>query len=146
MRVLPLFFYQRPSSSKNTYFLLPVCLSVRLSVLLSHLFDNVPVIILSWNFQNLLPKTDMIFMQKIKVRDQRPRSQEVMTPSSHFRTVTSVWIHIWQWNDEQSLMLLRRGALLFLQCHLSNFKVMWLKAKKIVDFDPNWAFLNCISR
>ena len=25
----------------------------------------------------------------------------------------AVWIHIWQWNDAQSLMLLRRGALLF---------------------------------
>ena len=30
-----------------------------------------------------------------------------------FRTVTPVWIHIWCWNDAQSLMLLRRGALLF---------------------------------
>ena len=38
---------------------------------------------------------------------------EVMTPLSHFRTTTPVWIHIWQWNDAQSLMLLRRGALLF---------------------------------
>ena len=38
---------------------------------------------------------------------------EVMTLFSHFRTVTPVWIHIWQWNDAQSLMLLRRVALLF---------------------------------
>ena len=38
---------------------------------------------------------------------------EVMTPFSSFRTVTWVWIHIWQWNDAQSLMLLRRGTLLF---------------------------------
>ena len=38
---------------------------------------------------------------------------EVLTPFSHFRTVTPVWIHIWWWNDAQSLMLLRRGALLF---------------------------------
>ena len=38
---------------------------------------------------------------------------EVMTPFSRFRTVTPVWIHIWWWNVAQSLMLLRRGALLF---------------------------------
>ena len=37
---------------------------------------------------------------------------EVITQLSRFRTITPVWIHIW-WNDAQSLMLLRRGALLF---------------------------------
>ena len=39
---------------------------------------------------------------------------EVNTQLSHFRTVTPAWIEIWWWNDAQSLMLLRRGALLFL--------------------------------
>ena len=38
---------------------------------------------------------------------------EVITQLSRFRTVTPVWIHIWWRNDAQSLMLLRRGALLF---------------------------------
>ena len=38
---------------------------------------------------------------------------EVNTQLSGFWTVTPVWIHIWWWNDAQSLMLLRRGALLF---------------------------------
>ena len=38
---------------------------------------------------------------------------EVMTPFSRFRTISPVWIHIWQWNDAQCLMILRRGALLF---------------------------------
>ena len=65
---------------------------------------------------------------------------EVITPLSHFRTITPVWIHIWRWNDAQSLMLLRRGALL---SNLSNFKVTRLK--KIIDFDPNWAFPDCNS-
>ena len=37
---------------------------------------------------------------------------EVMTSFSRFQTVTPVWIYIWQWNDTQSLMLHRRGALL----------------------------------
>ena len=96
----------RPSSCKNTYFRLSVCLSVRLS----HLFDNVPVIVSSWNFQELFPLTDTMSMQdqwsKVKVT-------EVMSPFSRFRTVTPVWIHIWGWNDAQSLMLLRSGTLLF---------------------------------
>ena len=35
------------------------------------------------------------------------------TQLSGFRTVTPVWIHIWRWNDAYSLMLLRKGALLF---------------------------------
>ena len=38
---------------------------------------------------------------------------EVTTPLNRFRTVTPVLIHIWWWNDAYSLMLLRRGALLF---------------------------------
>ena len=40
---------------------------------------------------------------------------EVNTQLSRFRTLTPVWIHIWQWNDAYSLMMLRRGALLFLK-------------------------------
>ena len=38
---------------------------------------------------------------------------EVTTQLDRFRTVTPVWIHIWWWNDAYSMMLLRRGALLF---------------------------------
>ena len=38
---------------------------------------------------------------------------EVTTQLDRFRTVTPVWIHIWWWNFTYSLMLLRRGALLF---------------------------------
>ena len=38
---------------------------------------------------------------------------EVMTPFNRFRTVTPVSIHILRWNDAYSLMLLRKGALLF---------------------------------
>ena len=52
-----------------------VCLSVRLSVRLSHLFHHVSIIVSSWNFQELLPMTKVTSMQKIKVRGQRSRSQ-----------------------------------------------------------------------
>ena len=46
--------------------------------------------------------------QRLKVK-----VTEVTTQLNRFRTVTPVWIHIWWWNDAYSLMLLRRGALLF---------------------------------
>ena len=49
--------------------------SVCLSVCLSHLFDYVPIIVSSWNFQELLPMTKVTSMQKVKVRGQRSRSQ-----------------------------------------------------------------------
>ena len=52
-----------------------VCPSVRPSVCLSHLFDYVPIIVSSWNFQELLPVTKVTSMQKVKVRGQRSRSQ-----------------------------------------------------------------------
>ena len=46
-----------------------------LSVRLSHLFHYVPFIVSSWNFQELLPMTEVRSMQKVKVRGQRSRSQ-----------------------------------------------------------------------
>ena len=55
----------------------------------------------------------------------RSKVTEVMTPFSRFRTVTPVWIHIRRWNEAQSLMLLRRGALLFFKviCQISRSHV-----------------------
>ena len=49
---------------------------VRLSVRLSHLFNNVPLIVSSWNFQELLPLTDTISMQKVKVKGQGHRGHD----------------------------------------------------------------------
>ena len=74
---------------------------------LSHLFDNVPLIASSWNFQELSPLTDVKSMQEVQIRCQSSRSQTSWPHLSRFRTVTPVWIHIWQ-----SLML-KGGALLF---------------------------------
>ena len=90
-----------------------VCPSVRLSVCLSHLFNYVPTIASSWNFHELLPMTEVMCRQKVKIRGHRSRSQRstLNTQLSCFRTVT-VWIHIRWWNDTQSLILLRKGALL----------------------------------
>ena len=121
---------------------------------------------------------------------------EVTTQLNRFRTVTPVWIHMWWWNYTYSLMLLRRGALLFfkvirqiprshgaknrriwprlgvsglkLQFEFTNgYKILhkawssieevpycfWRSsvkfqghaALKIIEFDPDWAFLDCNS-
>ena len=52
-----------------------VCLSVCPSVRLSHLFDYVPIIVSSWNFQELSHWTRVRSMQKVNVRGQMSRSQ-----------------------------------------------------------------------
>ena len=57
----------------------------------------------------------------VHAKDQGQRSKvkvtEVNTQLSRFRTVTHIW-----WNDAQSLMLFRRGALLFFKviCQISR--------------------------
>ena len=47
--------------------------SVRPSVCLSYLLDYVPIIVSSWNFQELLPITKVRSMQKVKVKGQGHR-------------------------------------------------------------------------
>ena len=65
------------TATKQLYdwFSLSVHLSVCLSVRPSHLFYHVPIIVSSWNFQELLPMTKVTSKQKVKVRGQRSRSQ-----------------------------------------------------------------------
>ena len=63
------------------------------------LVHHVPIIISSWNFQELLPMTKVTSMQKVKVKGQGHRGQHLL---NRFRTVTPVWIHIWWWNDAYS--------------------------------------------
>ena len=73
---------------------------------------------------------------KVHAKGQGQRSKvkvtEVTTHLNRFRTVTPVWIHIWWWNDAYSLMLLRRGALLFFKVihqisrsHVSKNRWIW---------------------
>ena len=58
-----------------------------------------------------------IDQSKVQAKGQGQRSKvkvtEVTTQLNRFWTVTPVCIHIWWWNDAYSLMLLRRGAILF---------------------------------
>ena len=59
-----------------------------------------------------------------KVQGQRSKVKvtEVETQISHFETITPVWYHIWWWNDVQSMILFRSGALLIFKviCQISR--------------------------
>ena len=116
----------------------PVCLSVRPS----HLFHYVPIIVSSWNFIITNDRSDVLAERQ--GQGSKVKVTEVKIQLSRFRTVTPVWIHIWQWNHAWSLMLLRRGALLFFNV-IRQIKFQGHMTKKIVDFDPNWAFPDCNS-
>ena len=119
-----------------------VCLSVCLSVRPSHLFDYVPIIVSSWNFQELLPMTELTSMQKVKVRGQRSRSQRstpnlaISGPKFQFEfTYDDEIMHrAWRCLGEVPYCFSR-----------SSVKFQGHTAKKIVDFDPNWAFPDCNS-
>ena len=95
---------------------LSVCPSVRLSVC-----PSVTPFWLCSHYRIIMKFSGVITRDQGKVHDkgQGQRSKvkvtEVTTQLNRFRTVTPVWIHIWWWNDTYSLMLLRRGALLFLK-------------------------------
>ena len=49
----------------------------------------------------------------VKFQVHRRQKLLILTRIDCFRIVTPVWIHPWLWNDAQSLMYYRRGALLF---------------------------------
>ena len=76
---------------------------------------------------------------KVEAKGESQRSKvkvtEVTTQLNRFRTVTPVGIHIWWWNDAYSLMLLRRGALLFFKviCQISRSH----GSKNVFLFIPN---------
>ena len=89
---------------------LSVCPSVHLSVCPSRLFDYVPIIV---KFSGVITKDQGNVHAKGQGQRSKVKVTEVTTQLSHLRTVTPAWIHIWWWNDTYSLMLLRRGALLF---------------------------------
>ena len=94
---------------------------VRLSVCLSHLFNySLHRIIMKFSGVIINDRGDV----HAKGQDQRSKVNvtEVKTQPSRFRTITPVWIHIWWLNDTQSLIMLRRGALLIFKviCQISR--------------------------
>ena len=89
-----------------------VCPSVCLSVTPFWLCSHHRIIM---KFSEVITKDQGKVHAKGQGQRSKVRVTEVMTKLSRFRTLAPVWIHIWWWNDTYSLMLLRRGALLFLK-------------------------------
>ena len=89
---------------------LSVCLSVCLSVTPFWLCSHHRIIT---KFSGVITNDRSDVHAKGQGQRSKVKVTEVITQLSRFRTATPVWIHIWWWNDAYSLMLLRRGALLF---------------------------------
>ena len=86
------------------------CPSVRLSVTPFWLYSHHRIIMI---FSGVITNDQRKVHAKGEGQRSKVKVTEVTTQLNCFRTVTPVWIHIWWWNDAYSLMLLRRGALLF---------------------------------
>ena len=87
-----------------------VCLSVCMSVTPFRLCSHHRIIM---KFSGVITTDQGNVHAKGQGQRSKVKVTEVTTQLSRFRTVTPVWIHIWWWNDIYSLMLLRRGDLLF---------------------------------
>ena len=112
---------------------LQMVFSVRLSVRLS-----VTPFLPCSHHRIIMKFSGVIIMVKsdVHAKGQGQRSKvkvtEVNTQLSRFRTLTPVWIHIWQWNHAHSWKQHRRGALLFfkvirqiLRSHRSKNRRIW---------------------
>ena len=114
-----------------------VCWLVGLSHILSLCFHHRSIMKISG--VNTIDRSD------VHANGQGQRSKvkvtEVKTQFSRFRTITPVWIHMWWWNDAQSLMWYRKGALYFFS--RSSIKFQDYTGQKITNFDLNRAFLDC---
>ena len=100
------------AATKQLYewYFLSVCLSVRLSVTPFWLCSHHRIIM---KFSGVITTDQGNVHAKGQGQRSKVKVTEVTTQLDRFRTVTPVWIYIWWWNDAYSLMLLRRGALLF---------------------------------
>ena len=106
------------AATKQLYEWYFLSLSVRLSVCLSVCLSVTPFWLCSHHriimkFSEVITKDQGNVHAKGQGQRSKVKVTEITTQLNHFRTVTPVWIHIWWWNDTYSLMLLRRGALLF---------------------------------
>ena len=116
-----------------------VCLSVRPSVTPFSPCSHHRIIM---KFSGVITMVKSDVHAKAQGQRSKVKVTEVNAQLSRFRTLTPVWIHIWQWNHAHSWKQHRRGALLF-------FKVIRQISRshgsKIVEFDPDWAFPDCNS-
>ena len=108
------FHLQFLAATKQLYewFSPSVCLSVRPSVTPFWLCSHHRIIM---KFSGVITSDRSDVHAKGRGKRSKVKVTEVTTQLNRFRTVTPVWIHMWWWNDAYSLIMLRRGALLFLK-------------------------------
>ena len=106
---------------------LPVCESVCLclSVCLSVLFT--PLSLCSHHgiimkFSEVITNVRSDVYAKVQGQKSKVKVTEVKTQISRFGTITPVWFRIWWWNDAQSLILFKSGALVIFKviCQISR--------------------------
>ena len=110
---------------------LSVCLSVSLSVTPFPLCSHHGIIM---KFSGVITNDGSDVYAKDQGQRSKVKVTEVKTQLSRFRTLTPVWFHIWWWNDAQSFILFRRGALLIFKviCQISrshSSKDCWFRPK-----------------
>ena len=91
---------------------LSVCLSVRLSVTPFSPCSHHRIIM---KFSGVITMVKSDVHAKGQGQRSKVKVTEVNTQLSRFRTLTPVWIHIWQRNHAHSWKQHRRGALLFVK-------------------------------
>ena len=99
--------------------------SVRLSVRLSVCPSVTPFLLCSHHciimkFSGVITSDKSDVHAKGQGQRSKVKVTKVTTQLNRFRTVTPSWIHIWWWNDAYSLIMLRRGALLFFKVIRQN--------------------------
>ena len=93
---------------------LSVCPSVRPSVCLSVTpFSPCSHHRIIMKFSGVITMVKSDVHAKGQGQGSKVKVTEANTQLSRFRTLTPVWIHIWQWNHAHSWKQHRRGALLF---------------------------------
>ena len=105
-------FYELYSCYHDFLILAATCLWFQCKFLANNLTfpDNLCIIT---KFSGLITNDKSDVHTKGQGHRSKVKVAEVITQLSRFRTVTPVWIYIWCWNDAQSLMMHRRGSLLF---------------------------------
>ena len=89
-----------------------------------------------------IPQICLVQGHPVIFKVARDRKLLIFTRIECFQTVTLDWIHSWLWNDAQSLYSKEEVSYCFSRSSL-NFQGH--TAQKIIDFDPNWVFLDCTS-
>ena len=98
-----------------------------------------PLMAMKWctNLEATWERCPIVFQgHLLNFKVLRDKRSPILIQIERSQTVTPIWIHLWLWNDAQSLMCYIRGALSFSKVIRQISKS---HRKKIANFDPNWA-------